>query len=168
MDFEWRQEIPMLPAQFWDLFFSDEFTTRLYAALPIQKHRLVEKTISEDGSVITRKQWVEPAAAVPPWAAAWVPSMAYHEIHRLDRGRSELLMLVEPAHARERFDFRAVCKVTQIGTTASQRVVKGHVQVRAPLIGGKIERMILDQFAQGEKILLQLVQQSISASVVSV
>lgn len=164
MDFEWRQEIPMLPAQFWDLFFSDAFTTRLYAALPIQKHRLVEKTISEDGGVITRKQWIEPAAAVPSWAAAWVPSMAYHEIHRLDRTRSEMLMLVEPEHAKERFDFRALCNVTPLGDMASQRVVKGHLHVRAPLIGGKIERMIMDQFAQGEKTLLQLVRQSVSAA----
>ena len=56
---------------------------------------------------------------------------------------------IEPAMLRDRFHLAGIFAVTPLGPGRCRREFKGDIKVSVPLLGGRIEKFMIDQIRDG-------------------
>ena len=143
MQFSFSHEFDTTPEGFWAVFWDEAYNTELYRALAI-KERVVVKD-SEENGVRRRSQRLEPSVPVPGWAASVLKDLSYTEHDVFHRDRSSMDVTVEPVMGKERFQLGGVFSVTPAGPGRCRREFRGEVKISVPLLGGKIEKLMVDQ-----------------------
>ena len=147
MQFRFVHDFDVEPAGFWEMFFSEAFETELFRGLKMRSWKVTERR--DEGSKLFRTVKLEPDMAVPSWAASIIKETGYTEIDLYSKAESKMDVRIEPAVMRDRFHLSGVFAVTPLGPGRCRREFSGEIRVSVPLLGGKIEKFMLDQIRDG-------------------
>jgi hypothetical protein len=147
MHFSFSHDFDIDPEGFWKMFFSEPFENELFRRLKMRTHVVLER--KDEGNQYRRKVKLEPEAEVPSWAQAVVRDTGYTEHDLLHRDRSVMDVTIEPALMKDRFHMSGSFKVTPLGPGRCRREFAGEVRVSVPLLGGKIEKFMVDKMREG-------------------
>ena len=128
---------------YWDLFFSEDYNKDLYAELKMKEHKILEQR--EEGGKLFRSVKITPQKEVPAVFRAVISDMSYTERDVFHRDRSSMDVIIEPALMRDRFDMKGVYSVKSTGEGKCKRTFEGDVKVSVMLLGGKIEKYMIDE-----------------------
>ena len=144
MNFSFVHEFETDPASYWKLFLSPEFNKDMFGELKMKKYEVVEQT--DDGKTFHRKQVCEPSTPIPSFLASVVKSTGYTEIDDMEWGTNKMRIKIETAMFKDRFTMHGDYLVTPLdGGKRCRREFKGEVKVSMPLIGGRIEKFMMEQ-----------------------
>ncbi len=142
MKFETRHHFAFPPERVWGVFFDPTYEAALSASSELDREVL--ETGVREGRRFRRSKLTSRKEIPPAMAAFTGPRLSYELLEVYDDPHTRLSWKVIPGAAAD--------KVKAEGTWAlvpapggCERVVKGEVQVRVPLVGGKIEEKIKEQ-----------------------
>ena len=147
MQFRFVHDFDVEPPQFWEMFFSEAFETELFRGLKMRSWKVTDRR--DEGAKLHRTVKLEPAMAVPSWASSVVKETGYTEIDVFLKSESKMHVQIEPAVMRDRFQLSGVFAVTPLGPGRCRREFAGEIKVSIPLLGGKIEKFMVDQIRDG-------------------
>jgi hypothetical protein len=147
MHFSFSHEFDIDPPGFWKLFFSQPYEKELFARLKMRTYKVLER--KEEGNLYKRTVKLEPEAEIPSWASAVIRDTGYTERDVLHRDRSVMDVSIEPALLAERFHLTGAFKVVPLGPGRCRREFSGEVRIAVPLLGGKIEKFMVDRMRAG-------------------
>jgi hypothetical protein len=147
MQFSIVHDFDVEPAGFWALFFSEAFENELFRGLKMRSWDVFERR--EEGDKLFRKVKLEPDMSVPSWASSVIKETGYTEIDVFHKNDSKMDVTIVPAMLRDRFHLSGVFAVTPLGPGRCRREFKGEIRVSVPLLGGKIEKFMLEQIRNG-------------------
>lgn len=147
MNFTFSHDFDIDPEGFWKMFFSESYETELFRRLKMRTFNVLERR--EEGSSLWRKVKLEPDGDVPSWASSVVRDTGYTEHDHLHRDRSVMDVTIEPAMMKERFHMSGIFKVTPLGPGRCRREFSGELRISVPLLGGKIEKFMVDKMREG-------------------
>ncbi len=147
MQFRFVHDFDVEPAGFWAMFFSEAFENELFRGLKMKTWKVLERR--EDGGKLHRTVKLEPDMAVPSWATSVVKETGYTEIDVFYRAESKMDVKIDPAVMRDRFQLQGVFAVTPLGPGRCRREFAGEIKVSVPLLGGRIEKFMVDQIRDG-------------------
>lgn len=146
MHFKFEHEFDLDAASYWDLFFSEDYNKDLYAELKMKDRKVLEQ--KEEGGVLRRTVKLVPGKEVPAIFKSIVSDMSYTEKNVYRKERSEMEVVVEPALMKDKFDLRAVYSVKPLGDKKVRRTFEGDVNIKIMLIGGKMEKYMVDELRE--------------------
>ncbi len=131
------------PQEVWDLFNSDAFEARLEETSGVRM-TTVEETI--EGDLEERRIECESKKELPGFMAKLLGAkhLTYTQLTKLDRSKDTLWWQVIPMAMSDKVTAEGTTVVTAEGDR-SRRVVSGEISVRIPLVGGRIEKVILQE-----------------------
>lgn len=147
MQFRFIHDFDIDPTSFWEMFFSEAFEDELFRGLKMRSWKVLVRR--EEGSTLHRHVKLEPDIAIPSWATSVVKETGYTEIDLYSKAESKMDVRIEPAVMRDRFHLSGVFAVTPLGPGRCRREFSGEIRVSVPLLGGKIEKFMLDQIRDG-------------------
>lgn len=143
MHFKFEHDFDIDPNGFWDLFFNEEFNVVLYRELKTKDRKvLVNK---EENGIVKRDVKLTPERDIPSVFKSLVGDMSYTERDVFDRAKSEMKVIIDPAFLRDRFQLNGLFTVRPLGEGRCHRVFEGDLKISVMLIGGKMEKFILDE-----------------------
>lgn len=152
-----RHEFDTDAAGLWELFNSDAFESRLEEVSGVRMRTL---EVREEGDIEVRTIESVSKKELPGFMASALGAkhLTYTQTNRLDRKANRLQWKVVPMALAD--------KVTAEGTTVvteqdgrSVREIEGEITVRIPLIGGRIEKAILQEVERSYDRAAKLAQQ---------
>ena len=135
---------------YWEVFFDDAYNAELYKRLRIGREVLEIKREGEgDGLVIRRKIKLSPQREVPALVAKFVKgAITYTEQNVYTARASTIEVVTIPGFMADSLTTRGVYKVAALGPNKVRRTWDGDVICKIPLLGGKIEKGIVDEVTQ--------------------
>jgi len=150
MNFTVSHDFDISAQGYWDLFWSDDYNTDLYKQLNMRTRTVLEQ--KEEGNTLRRTQKLEPSLNVPSWANSVIKDTGYTEYDVYHRDRSEMEVRIEPQMMKDRFHMHAVFKVIPLGENRCRREFAGEVKISVPLLGGKLEKYMVDQLRDAYEV----------------
>jgi hypothetical protein len=160
MNFSFTHEFDVAPQGFWDLFFSPPYEEELYKRLKMRTRTVLEH--KDDGATIRRTQRMEPQLAVPSWATSVIKDTGYTEYDVMHKATSKMEVRIEPAMMKERFHMHSTFTVTPLGTGRCRREFAGEIKISVPLLGGKIEKLMIEQLREAYDTAAQVTREWIA------
>ncbi len=154
MHFRIEHEFEIDAKAYWDLFFSSDYTEDLYRSLKMRDWEILEQ--QDDGKTLRRKVKMTPAQQVPAIFQSVIKDTGYTEHDVFHRERSSMDVTIEPAIMKNKFDMRGVYSVQPLGEGRCKRVWEGDVKVSVMLIGGQIEKYMVDEMKSSYDIATQV------------
>lgn len=143
MHFKFEHDFDTDPKDFWDIFFDEEYNVELYRRLKMRERRVVEQ--KDDGETLLRTVQLTPDKEVPSFVRSLINDLSYTERNVYRRSRSEMEVVIEPAMMKNKFDFKAIYAVRPLGPGRCRRSFEGDAKVSVMLVGGKIEKFMIDE-----------------------
>jgi len=143
MHYHIEHDFDIDPKGYWEIFFSDEYNVDLYAQLKMKDRQVIE--LKDDGNVMVRAQRLTPTTNLPAIFQKVISDQTYVERNRFDRARSQMEVVIEPAMLKNKFDMRAIYAVTPLDGGRCRRSFDGDVKVSIMLLGGQIEKYMVEQ-----------------------
>ena len=144
MNFNFAHEFDIDVANYWKIFLSPEFNKEMFSALKMKEYRVLER--EDDGKHFHRVQMLEPTTPIPGFLQSVVKSTGYTEIDDLDWATNVMNVRIETAMFKDRFRMEGKYAVAPLdGGKRCRRSFAGEVKVSMPLIGGKIEKYMMEQ-----------------------
>ena len=128
---------------YWEIFFDDAYNVELYKRTKIKNRQVISQT--DDGKVLRRTQRLTPDQELPGFIKSIISDVTYTEHDVLHRDRSEMEVVIEPAMMKNKFDFRAIYSVKPLAEGRCRRVFEGDSKVSVMLVGGQIEKYMIDE-----------------------
>ena len=145
----------MSPDQWFEIYLDDGFNEELERRLDVKTRKVLEST--RDGDIVTRRVRMEPN--VPGMLKKFVKDgMSVEETSKVYLDRHFVEWGTDVAIARDRFKSSGTLEVTAQGD-GCRRVLRGTVEVKIPLMGGKIEKKILETIHQSYEIATALMKE---------
>jgi hypothetical protein len=160
MNFSFVHEFDIDPQGFWDLFFSGPYEEELYKRLKMKSRTVLEH--KDEGNIVRRTQKMEPELNVPSWATSVIKDTGYTEYDVMNKSTSTMDVRIEPALMKDRFQMNSTFKVTPLGTGRCRREFAGEIRISVPLIGGKIEKLMVEQLREAYDSAAQVTREWIS------
>lgn len=146
MQFLFSHEFDTTPEGFWAVFWDEEYNKALYQALAIRSRTVLKD--EQSGGVRRRSQRLEPSVPVPGWASSVLKDLSYTEHDTFHPERSSMDVQIEPVLGKDRFQMSGVFSVTPSGNGRCRRDFKGEVKISVPLLGGKLEKLMMEQLRE--------------------
>src|SRR5687767_8549038 len=144
MNFNFAHEFDIDVANYWKIFLSPEFNKEMFGELKMKEYKVLKQ--EDDGKQFHRIQSCEPTTPVPSFLQSVVKSTGYTEIDRLDWATNTMSIVIETQMFKDRFNMSGLYVVTPLdGGKRCRREFKGEVKVTVPLLGGKIEKYMMEQ-----------------------
>lgn len=144
MNFSFSHEFDVDVATFWKMFLSEPFNVGLYKELKM-RNRTVLKS-EDDGKRMHRVVKFEPTTPIPGFLQSVVKTSDYSEIDTLDYATNTMKVVIETEMFKDKFSMQGLFVVTPVdGGKRCRREFKGDVKVSIPLLGGKIEKFMMEQ-----------------------
>lgn len=142
MHFRFEHEFDIDPKTYWNIFFDDAYNVDLYKRLRMNDRKVLEQ--KDDGKVLRRVVKLTPADEVPAMFRSVIKDTGYTEHDTFYRDRSAMDVVIEPSMLKNKFDFRAIYSVIPVGDARCRRIFEGDCKVSVMVIGGQIEKFIVD------------------------
>ncbi len=144
MNFSFVHEFDIDPAGYWKIFLSPEFNKEMFGELKMKEYK-VEK-LEDDGKRMHRVQKLEPSTPIPGFLQSVVKSTGYTEVDDLDYSKNVMHVKIETQMFKDRFHMEGDYIVSPLdGGKRCRREFKGEVKVAMPLIGGRVEKYMMEQ-----------------------
>jgi hypothetical protein len=150
MHFRFEHDFEIDAKDYWDLFFSDDYNKELYEKLKMRNRQVLD--LKDDGKTLRRQTRLTPEIDIPKAFRAVISDMTYVEHNTFHRERSAMDVLIEPALLKNKFDFRGVYAVAPLGPGRSRRTFEGDVKISVMIIGGQIEKYMVEQLRSSYEI----------------
>lgn len=139
-------ELPTTVEAAWELFESERFRQALQEKNGTTAHLISER---DDGGVIERRLKYELGFELPGFVASALGSkrLAYEQVNRLDLANGRMTWQVTLPGVGDR---AKVSGVTTMVPSAGgcTRTVEGTIEVKVPLIGGRVEKAVAAKFRE--------------------
>jgi hypothetical protein len=143
MHFRIQHDFEIDAASYWEMFFSADYTEELYRSLKMRDWKILDE--HDDGKTLRRTVRMTPAQQVPTIFQSVIKDTSYTEHDIFHRERSSMDVTIEPAIMRDKFDMRGIYSVQPLGEGRCRRVWEGDCKVSIMLLGGKIEKYMVDE-----------------------
>ncbi len=149
------------PATLWEVFDSPEFDARLEAESGVVRELLSE---SMDGDIEVRVLRCISKKELPGFMAKAMGSkhLEYNQTSRFNPATNVLEWNVVPTVMAERVTAKGRTEVTVTGDQCL-RVINGEIRVRLPLIGGRIEKKLMEEIGSGYERAAEIAKSLIAA-----
>ncbi|MBK6921982.1 MAG: DUF2505 domain-containing protein [Deltaproteobacteria bacterium] len=134
-------------AHYWSVFFSDEFNRELWPALDITCEPLsLERTGEGDALEIRREQRLTPRREVPAIIQKFVKGgFSYVEKNHFKARENLMRTVTVPSFMAEKIQTHGTYRLEPLGESRVKRVWEGTLECSIALIGGKIEKLLVDE-----------------------
>jgi hypothetical protein len=144
MHFSFVHDFDIDVAGYWKIFLSPEFNKDMFAELRMKDYKVVKQ--EDDGKHFHRIQTLEPTTPIPGFLQSIVKSTGYTEHDDLDWSTNVMKVKIETAMFKDRFRMAGDYMVTPLdGGKRCKREFRGEVKVSMALIGGRIEKYMMEQ-----------------------
>ena len=143
MHFRFEHEFDIEPKDYWEMFFSEPYNQDLYKQLKMKTRELVEQ--KDEGKTLRRVVRLTPDEEIPAVFKSVIKDTSYVERNVFHRDRSVMDVVVEPAMMKNKFDLKATYSVVPSGPGRSRRIFEGDVKISVMIIGGQIEKYMVDK-----------------------
>lgn len=142
--------LPIAPDVAWEVFESDEFRARLASRASIRQTVIEER---EEGNILYRTVRTEPERELPSVVASLLGAakLTYVQKMQFDREKSRMDWTVHLEVMSDKVDVKGATTVSPDGDDGSRRVVDGDITVRVPLVGKRIEKVVVAEFEKSMK-----------------
>jgi hypothetical protein len=144
MNFSFVHEFDIDPAGYWKIFLAPDFNKEMFGELKMKEYKVLEE--KNDGKVYHRVQQCEPSTPIPGFLQSMIKSTGYTEHDDMQWGTNVMHIRIDTAMFKDRFKMEGDYIVTPLdGGKRCKREFKGEVKVAVPLIGGKVEKYMMEQ-----------------------
>jgi hypothetical protein len=131
------------PADYWEIFFRDDYNRAFYGAVDVQLEVLQdERTGGRIERVVRYRSTKEPPALMKPFLP---DGLGYVERGTFDRSAARFEHSIEPTAMADRTEIRGAVTVESIAPGRIRRTYAGTVSIRVPLLGGRLEAATVEQ-----------------------
>jgi hypothetical protein len=132
---------------YWKTFFDEEFNAALWPALDIQWEPLSLDRKGEGSElVITRKQRLTPKREMPAIIEKFVKGkLSYVEQNVFTARDNTMKTTTTPSFMAEKIDTSGTFRIEVLGPSKVNRIWDGNCEVSVPLVGGKIEKILVEE-----------------------
>ena len=150
IDYEIADEFDVDVEGFWAMFFSDEYNDALWPAIDVERTQAEFRREGEgDDEVIHRVVDLVPQRDVPAALKKIVKgAIGYQERNVFRRRDNTMEVVTIPTFFSDRFESTGTFKVVPAGEGRCRRVYAGKVACSVPLVGRKVERIVVDEVEQ--------------------
>jgi hypothetical protein len=142
MHFDIAHEFDCDPDEFWTIFFDDAFNREVFSRIRSERQVLESQ---DDGRTLRRVIRVSLTRDVPAIVQkALDGKLGYIERSTFDKQTKKYDLAIEVPAAGSRFRIGGGFQVDAAGAGRCRRTWAGDAQVKVPLIGGRIEQVIVD------------------------
>jgi hypothetical protein len=138
------------PNGYWEMFFSDAYNDELYKELRMTNRKTLE--LKDEGNIIRRVQQMTPPTDIPSIFKSVIKDTSYIERNVFYRDKSVMEVIIEPQMLKNKFDMRANYSVVPNGDGKCKRIFEGDVKVSIMLLGGQIEKFMVEQLKSNYEI----------------
>lgn len=132
---------------YWQVFFDDAYNDALYQHLRIE--RKVEEFVREgegENLIIRRRAVLTPQRELPALMKKFIQGAISYTEHNVFTARTNTIEVVTiPSFAADKFKSNGSYRVVPIGENKVRRTFTGECTCSVPLVGRKIETMIIDE-----------------------
>jgi len=138
---ELRHHIPCTVATFWEMFWDDRYDELVRGASAFTRTVLSDHT---EGSVRRWRVRIEPDRVLPAPVrkVLGTDKLIYEQDNELDTDRGVLHWEVIPQVLSSKISARGTLQVVE-EAGGVQRLVRGEIAVKVPVVGGRIEKAIV-------------------------
>jgi len=132
---------------YWDFFFSEPYNAAMWPELDI-KWELLELTREGEGATlrIHREQRLTPQREVPRFLKRIVSgAITYVEKNDFVRADNVMRTVTIPGFAADRLRTTGTYRLEVLGPTQVKRIWEGICECKVPLVGGKIEKHLVEE-----------------------
>lgn len=133
--------------RYWEIFFSDDYNAGLWPALDIQREVLSFEREGEGPSLrIRREQRLIPQREVPGFIKKLVSgAITYVEKNEFSLADNAMRTVTIPGFAADRITTTGTYRLEPLGENRCKRIWEGVCECRIPLLGGKVEKQLVDE-----------------------
>jgi len=151
MNFSFVHEFDTDVKTYWKIFLSPEFNKEMFADLRMKKYEVLEQ--KDENGKFHRVQTLEPTTPIPGFLQSIIKSTGYTETDDLDWATNIMKVKIETAMFKDKFHMAGDYSVQPIGDGKRvRREFRGEVKVSMALIGGKIEKYMMEQMRDSYEI----------------
>lgn len=147
MEYRIEDTFDVSAERYWEMFFSEEYNAALWPALDIGREQLSFDRQGEGAQTrIHREQRLSPRREVPKIIAKLVSgAITYVEKNDFVAANSEMKTVTIPGFAADRITTTGTYRIEPLGEDRCKRVWEGVCECRIPLVGGKIEKLLVEE-----------------------
>lgn len=151
MNFNFSHDFDIDVANYWKIFLTPEFNKEMFGDLKVKKYEVLKQ--EDDGQHFRRVQEVEPSTPIPSFLQSIVKSIGYTEYDDLDWSTNVMDVRIETHMMKDKFSMHGKYAVLPLdGGKRCRREFRGEVKVSMPLIGGRIEKYMMEQLRDSYEI----------------
>jgi Protein of unknown function (DUF2505) len=134
-------------ASYWETFFSEEFNRAMWPALDITWEPISLERKGEGESLeIIRVQKLSPKRELPALIQKFVKGgLSYTERNEFKARENAMRTKTTPSFMADKIDTYGVYRLEELGAKRVKRVWEGTFECNIALIGGKIEKMLVEE-----------------------
>jgi hypothetical protein len=147
MEYRIEDDFDVTADRYWEVFFSEEYTSAMWPALDIKCEQLsFERTGEGSSLVIVRKQKLTPQRDVPKIIEKFVRgAISYVEENVFRASEQAMTTVTTPNFAADRIDNHGTYRLEAIGEGRVRRIWDAVCVCKIPLLGGKVEKILVDE-----------------------
>jgi len=137
--------------RYWQVFFDDDaYNAELFKRLKVGREVLEVKREGEgEGLVIRRKLRLSPEREVPALVKKFVKGAVTYTEENVFTARSNSMEVITiPGFMADALTTRGTYRVQSLGPNKVRRTWEGFIDCKIPLLGGKVERHIVEEVTQ--------------------
>jgi hypothetical protein len=148
-------EFSATPEEFWKVFLHEPYNIELYDRIGVKERKMIDR--SEDAETVKWALRIVPKRDLPTVVKKIVGGdLGYTEISTYYKGKSYIDVRVEPTLMKERTKIKALYTVKVIGERRLSRTFEGDIAVDIPLVGRKVEAVVLDDVKRSYAVAAQV------------
>jgi hypothetical protein len=146
------------PEPFWKIFFHEPYNTDLYQRIEVKENTLLYT--KEDETTIKFSRRVIPKRDLPGVIKKIVGGdLGYTETSTFHKGKNLLEVKIEPSLMKEKTKIFGKYTITPIAPGKVRRVFEGDIDVSIPLVGGRVEKAIIEDMTKSYDVAAQVTRE---------
>ncbi len=146
------------PEPFWRLFFHEPYNVALYERIGVIERKLLYK--NEDDTTIKFSVHIIPKKQLPSVLQKVIGGqVGYTEISVYHKGKHTIDVRTEPTLMKDKWKMMAKYTLTPTAPGKVRRVFEGDINVAVPLVGGRIEKAVIDDMTRSYDVAAQVTRE---------
>jgi hypothetical protein len=146
------------PDAFWKIFFDETFNLELYQRIKVKERKMLDRR--EDEQTIYFSVKIMPERDLPGFIKKILGGdLGYTESSTYFKGKNYLDVNIEPTLMKDKTKMKAVYRLTETAPGKLTRTFEGDIDVSVPLVGGKVERTIIDDMTRSYDVAAQVMSE---------
>lgn len=130
------------PARYWEVFFDEAYNLAIYKHVGTKERKFLE--MQDHGATKTWVLRVFPERDLPDFVKKLIHGdLGYIEHATMDKAKNRIESRIEPTLFKDKTKINAVYTIESIAPGKVRRIFEGDVHVSFPLVGKKVENIIL-------------------------